>query len=685
MLDLKSYYPSPPYQLGLLVAYVCKQKAIKDNIEFVFSEHLREAPVAKVAQAIFAAEADLLAISNYAWNHKKICDTLDILVASGQKMPRILLGGPNCSGQVGEEMLKQYPIVSALVEGEGEPAFADICTSLVDNPEEDPFLNARNCTLRDELGQIVRPNLGHRISMLDDIPSPYLTGILPPGPSPVFYETNRGCPYRCSFCYWGNGNSKVYRMSVDRVKEEMEFFAKHRVRAFWLADANFGIFPSDAEIAEAMAEINARHGYPFRSVGVNWAKNSSDRVLEIAEIFRKGRMSCSTTIALQTVTAEAEKQSKRYSMSPVKFMNLLSAAYRKEIDTYTDIILGLPGESLDEFINGLDIVMTTGVPSVKIHQLVLIPGTEFYDNQEAFGLKTLPEISTNTIAPEEKSDYYDCTVVSHPKMSTQEIIRGRYFMGMVHMLHNHNLGQVTNLFLSRYDISNKDVLLFLEEILEGKSSYFIGEKHDLLLKKLRQLFNDFTNKLGVDDNQFIMSLSFKLWFTEQENGLRAVNEPYLRAFMQDFYAGLCRKFDCCTSPVEQQLLMALVDYNLLISPKPTWRPELQYVFPFDVHSIYLDMQNVVLEIGETLEPAKRRADEKENAWQQLPLLIRQRLKALLSEEYLSGKKTETILTVKNPWGIPPSINNIDWLVNSKSKHCIIMTEKISQPKDEVLI
>lgn len=678
MLDLKSYYPSPAYQMGLMVAYAQKQPEVRNNVEFVFSEHSREQPAKQIAQAVMAANADLVAISNYAWNHKKICDTLDIIAASGAKPPRILLGGPNCSGKVGEAMLEQYAMVEALVEGEGEPAFQDICLNLVDSPTQDIFASARNCTVRGEDGAVIRADIGHRIASLDDIPSPYLTGILKPNPSPIFYETNRGCPYRCSFCYWGNGNSKVYRMSTERVKEEMEFFAENRVRAFWIADANFGIFPSDAEIAEAMAEINARHGYPFRSVGVNWAKNSSDRVLNIAEIFRKGKMVASTTIALQTVTAEAEKQSKRYSMTPVKFMSLLRSAEEKDIDTYTDIILGLPGESLDEFIDGLDTVLTTGVPSVKIHQLVLIPGTEFYDSKESFGLRIIPEVIEDDIPAEEKSDYFDCTVVSHPKMTVKELTRGRYFMGMVHMMHNHNLGQLVNLYLSRYGLTGRASLLFLEELLLGRPTGFPEEQHEQVLGELRQLFDYYANRLGVDDNQYVMALSFKLWFAQGEDGFRTNNAPALHAFMHDFYQALCDKHGCCQSEEERKLLHEIVAYNMLIGPKPSWRPEASYSFEYDVHTIAADLRNTVMNVTEALGPVKARAIEGENTWKDLPQLVQKNLQNLLTEAYLARHHRPTELSVKNPWGIPPSKNNLDWLLNSRSKHCVVQVEKSTQ-------
>ncbi|MFC4634281.1 radical SAM protein [Dokdonia ponticola] len=669
LLDFKSYYPSPPYQLGLLVAYASKIEEVKKNVEFHILEYTRKIPVSKIVNDILELDADLIAISDYSWNHKKICDTLNLL-SRQEKLPKILIGGPNCSGKQGEEILKKFAIVSCLVEGEGEPAFADICLALVQ--DKDLFLNSKNCVFRDPDGEIVRPNIGHRINRLDDVPSPYLTGVIQPKPSPVFYETNRGCPYRCAFCYWGNGNSKVYRMSLERVREEMEFFAENRVRAFWLADANFGIFPSDAKIAEIIVDINKQKGSPFKSIGVNWAKNSSDRVLEIASIFQKGGISSATTIALQTVTSEAEEFSKRYSMSPHKFMNLIRSADKRNIDTYTDIIIGLPGESLEDFLNGIHIVTNTLVPSLKIHQLVLIPGTEFYDKKEQLGLLTTADVITDHIPDDEKSDYYDCTVMSNPSLSVEDMKSARYFMGIVHFLHNHNLGQLTNHFLSKYDISNKEIFLFMNDVINNDDLLSSNENYQNFLSELRKTFKYFIDKFGVDDNQYMMAISHSIWFkTNQKTGFKENNITILKNFIHDFYTALCEKHNCCQSNDEKLLLREIIEYNLLISPKPSWIPEDSYEFQYNVHEICNDIKNTVLNTTDLLESKKNTTSGKITPWIDLPKIIAAETKKLITDHYLESKRYSVSYTIKNPWGIPPSKDNIDWLVNSKSKHCVV--------------
>ena len=71
LLDLKSYYPSPPYQLALLVAYACKERRVKDKIDFQFLEYSRESSVNDIYTEVLEAKADLIAISDYSWNHKR--------------------------------------------------------------------------------------------------------------------------------------------------------------------------------------------------------------------------------------------------------------------------------------------------------------------------------------------------------------------------------------------------------------------------------------------------------------------------------------------------------------------------------------------------------------------------------------------------------------------------------------
>ena len=86
-----------------------------------------------------------------------------------------------------------------------------------------------------------------------DIPSPYLAGYFDEivdemreqGLEPyALWETNRGCPYSCTFCDWGSATmTKVRKFSLERAKAEAKWFSDKKIKAVYNCDANFGIFP----------------------------------------------------------------------------------------------------------------------------------------------------------------------------------------------------------------------------------------------------------------------------------------------------------------------------------------------------------------------------------------------------------------------------------------------------------
>ena len=658
MLDLKSDMPSRPYQLGLLAAYARTEPEVAKNLKFTFFEHPQADAASAIAKEILDADAQLVAISHYAWNHRKLCEVFDLLTASQAKLPFIVLGGPNCAGRFGAETLSRYPIVSAIVEGECEPAFKDICSGLADSPTRAPFAKARNCRFRSASGGIMSLNMGHRMLSLDEVPSPYLTGLLPLGQPPVFYETNRGCPYRCAFCYWGNGNSKIHRMSTDRVREEMTYFAENRVPDLYIADANFGIFESDIEIASLIAEVNAKHGYPFRSLGVNFAKNSSDRVLELAAILRQGRIFCTATLALQSVTPEAEKQSKRFAIAPSKFVDLVRAAHDKNIATYTDLILGMPGETVDGFLSGLEAVICTGIPAIKIHQLSLLPGTEFYDKQEEFGLITMGQ-AIPTEPGQMRSDYWDFLVYSSRHMTREDFQRGLRLIGANHILHNLNLGKVVNFYLARYGISHSDVYDFFDALILGKVAGFEGSG-TRLMTRVRQLILDFASN-RLDAHTIEAKLSMEVWFGGK--GLRGrSNEPEIKALMREFYRLFCVHRDLRLSADEQTLLQEVVDYNVLISPKPKWVPQPSHAFTYDVDQIWRDILSEIYSRDVPKRDAKA-------SWREFSEQVRLSVAGLLSPQYLSERRGPVEYRVENPMPLLAGRMRVAWVYSNREWFC----------------
>ena len=125
-----------------------------------------------------------------------------------------------------------------------------------------------------------------------------------PGTFNVTWETNRGCPYSCSFCDWGSSTmSRIRAFDIERVRAEAEWIGRMRPAFVFVADANFGILPRDMEIADSLDRIYRTTGYP-KSLYYSPAKNHPDRTVEIALKFAGSGIAAFHTLAIQHTNPE---------------------------------------------------------------------------------------------------------------------------------------------------------------------------------------------------------------------------------------------------------------------------------------------------------------------------------------------------------------------------------------------
>ena len=130
----------------------------------------------------------------------------------------------------------------------------------------------------------------------------------------VMLETNRGCPYTCSFCYWGGATGqKLRKFSTDRISAELELAAPMQIPEVVLCDSNFGMLKEDEEFVETIIRLREQHGYP-RSFETSWAKNKSKSFYAIVERMKKVGLRSSFTLALQTLSDPSLVLMKRKNM-----------------------------------------------------------------------------------------------------------------------------------------------------------------------------------------------------------------------------------------------------------------------------------------------------------------------------------------------------------------------------------
>ena len=158
-----------------------------------------------------------------------------------------------------------------------------------------------------------------RINDLGEIPSPYLTNSIwdlvdnHVGVDwDTSWETNRGCPYQCTFCDWGSATfTKVRKFEDERLMKEIEWFADNKLHYIDCCDANFGIFEErDKKIAQKLKEEALEKKFPTK-FGVAWAKNTSEKILPIAKELRDGGIIGGVSLSVESLDPTTLQNIKR--------------------------------------------------------------------------------------------------------------------------------------------------------------------------------------------------------------------------------------------------------------------------------------------------------------------------------------------------------------------------------------
>ena len=304
--------------------------------------------------------------SSYVWSHH---ETLAISAAVKAASPNSICihGGPNTPKYEADTtaFFAAHPHVDVCVRMEGEHTVAEALAALAgrvgaeaDGSTDLGVLAAvPGLAYRQPDGGVARTPDRDRIVSLDELPSPYLTGLFDAftgGASPfVILETNRGCPYGCTFCDWGSATlSRVRQFSLDRVLAELDWVAANRIDTVWLADANFGILARDVEIAAHVAELHRRTGYP-KAFETCWTKNTTKYVERIIAQLTDAGVVFDCTLALQTSDPGVLATIKRKNIPDEQYDRLTAELRAGGAAVVTDLMMGLPGSTLNTFADDL--------------------------------------------------------------------------------------------------------------------------------------------------------------------------------------------------------------------------------------------------------------------------------------------------------------------------------------------
>ncbi|CAM3010892.1 KedN5 family methylcobalamin-dependent radical SAM C-methyltransferase [Saccharomonospora xinjiangensis] len=385
---------SMPLASGYLKATALEDDRIAANADIRIRNFDGGSTLFGMANDLFHDGApDVMAFSVLGWNYREfaaLAETFKEINPDGWA----IFGGNHVSQQA-DRVFALHPYVDVVVNGEGEFTFRDLLLARLDERSPRELHDIDGISFHDGDARVVTTKDRPRIDNLDEVASPFLTGAIPltdeHGRFPydvALLETNRGCPYKCSFCYWGGAvGQRVRAFSRERLRQEIELFAQHKVHTLVLCDANFGMMPIDLEFVEDVIATRERYGYP-RSIETSWAKNKSAVFFKIVKAMKDAGLHSSFTLALQTLDEGTLDLMNRRNMKVNDWESLAEWLGKEGLDCYAELIWGAPGETIDSFMKGYD-RLANHVSRVAVYPMLILPNTTYHTERERFGLVTV--------------------------------------------------------------------------------------------------------------------------------------------------------------------------------------------------------------------------------------------------------------------------------------------------------
>lgn len=325
--------------------------------ETVIKEFVINTQVADAVEVVLKESPEIVGIGAYIWNAIEVAEFIDILKSVAPHIV-IVVGGPEASYLPHRV---DFSEADYFIQGEGDVAFYELCRALKEgNPPKEKFIKA-------DMVDLAKIELPYKYYNDHDVAN-----------RQIYVEASRGCPYSCEFCL-SSLDKKVRKIDTDRFLKEMQTLWDRGVRSFKFIDRTFnqGITTAN-RILDFFLAKSPPYFVHFEVIPDNFPNSLKEKIKKFPPA------SLQLEVGIQTLDEQISQNIYRKLNLPKIRENLKFLEDETKAHLHVDLIIGLPGESMEQFGKNLDLLYSMTKSEIQLGVLKKLSGTTLNRHDEVY-------------------------------------------------------------------------------------------------------------------------------------------------------------------------------------------------------------------------------------------------------------------------------------------------------------
>lgn len=357
LCTLNSTYQHSSFGLRYIFAQMAELTEQTEMIEWTIKENPRN-----IVEKILAFSPKIVGFGVYIWNNEEIFEVCSILKKVAPDI-ELILGGPEVSYEIEGQRL--YPLADHIICGEADLLFPQFCREHLSGHDNQLKI------IRGPLPPLADLKLPYYLYNENDITNRV-----------IYVEASRGCPYKCEYCL-SSLDKSVRSFNLDHFLAEIETLIARGARCFKFVDRTFNLSPTTSTKILNFFKLHLDKGLflHFEMVPDRLPQEIRDLIQE----FPPG--SLQFEVGIQTLNPQVAIHVSRKNDLVKVAENFSFINECTHVHTHADLIVGLPGETIESFGEGFDRLAAMGPHEIQVGILKRLKGAPIIRHEAAFQMR----------------------------------------------------------------------------------------------------------------------------------------------------------------------------------------------------------------------------------------------------------------------------------------------------------